>query len=376
MKKIFYLSVLFIVASIITMAADNNELVKKFSVSKGGTLDIYRNAGGDVRIDTWDKNEVLVKTRGVDDEDDNTIKAYTKGNTVKIEDGNSWESGVDLFITIPSNFNVKCYTASGDIHIKTKIEGTVSLKTMAGEIDVNDIKGNTYLKSQGGDIRTKDIDGDVDINTMGGEIRAGVIKSSSPNINTMGGDIQIKEISGNGKIETLGGCIYLNKISGNSDVKTSGGDIEIQEAYGEISFTTFGGNISSKIASGSMEFSTSAGDLLLGKITGTVKAVTQSGNIYLELIPKNGGSSVSSSYGDIEFKIPADAKVEIDARINSFQGHMEEDNGIISDFKAEDSGNDKRSPNIKRTYILNGGGDRIKLKTTGESIRIKKITRN
>ncbi|HEY5615448.1 MAG TPA: DUF4097 family beta strand repeat-containing protein, partial [Bacteroidota bacterium] len=121
---------------------------------------------------------------------------------------------------------------------------------------------------------------------------------------------------------------------------------------------------------------TSGGDIILENITGSIDAKTSGGDIRAELIPSGKGSSeLVSAGGDIKLYIPENAKATIEAiiRVDSRWGRSRSRRDkyeVKSDFKSDtyDDGED----DIRATYILNGGGERITLETVNSNIEIRK----
>jgi len=355
---------------------DLDERTKSFPVTKGGTLVVSIDPG-EIEITTWDKNEVQILARGIDEEDIDNLQTRISGNkvTVKYDSRWGWSQNVNLIISAPKDFNYELNTSSGSISFIGRVTGLMDLVTMSGEVKLNDVKGDVYVKTYGGEIRTGNLNGKIDLSTQGGEIIVGNIITGPSNIETMGGDIRLRDVGGDLKMKTYGGDIEIGNIGGNANVTTYGGDIKVDKVGGDATLDTYGGDIRLRGATGSIDVSTAGGDITLFNITGRVDAKTSAGDIYVELNPSGKGRSrIETAMGNIELVIPKESKVSIEAEI-TVQGYgrnREENFKINSDFKETTYDSDRRNREIFATYEINGGGEKIYLKTVNSDIDIKK----
>ena len=145
------------------------------------------------------------------------------------------------------------------------------------------------------------------------------------NLKTSGGSIELSDLNGKVNAYTSGGSITLGKIVGDVDVKTSGGSIKVEEVVGNISGHTSGGSIRVKMSQQPTE------DSRLTTSGGSITAYLIS-SIAVDLEAKTSGGSVSSDF-DVNGKL--------------------------------------KSKKLKGT--INGGGPEMYLKTSGGSVRIKKL---
>jgi hypothetical protein len=355
---------------------EDGQKEKTFTVTKGGTLSV--NVGiGDLKIHTWDKNEVYVRVRG-DEDDDKLSKIHIRQreNTVYVEYEQEWGNSGDLVfeISIPVQFNVSLETSGGDIRIDGSVTGTVKGETSGGNIRTAAVKGNVNLETSGGDITTEDIDGDLTLNTSGGDIRVGKVTGMT-DVHTSGGEISVESSGKSVVAETAGGNVSFGDINGDANVSTAGGDITVEKISGGAKLKTAGGNISVAGANGKVYAKTAGGDVSLEHIVGSVDVKTSAGNLYVELTPAGTSqSTLSTSVGDATLYIPSDAKAVINARVRVqgwWRGSDEEDY-IYSDYKEDTFEKSGREKEIRAMYTLNGGGQQISIQTTMGSIHIVK----
>lgn len=349
---------------------------QSFKVSKGGNLDVSVNSGN-IKILTWDKNEVLVDARGVYDEDAENVKITQTGNTIRVNYNEGWGSSDEVVfeISVPAQFNVNMRTASGDLEVRGSLKGELKGTTSGGDIKLGNIGGRVDVSTSGGDIWAGNVEASAVLNTSGGDIRLGNITGEAE-IKTMGGDIIIQDVGRRLNAKTYGGDIKLGNIGGDAEVSTYGGTISIKNVSGSAKISTAGGDIMLEGASGTVKAKTAGGDLHLHRISGSVDASTSSGDAIVELLPAGKGSSrISSANGSITLSVPENAKASITAKIRLRGNWGDSDEGyqIRSDFKATSQNKENNGKNISAQYLLNGGGEVITLETTNSEIIIKKL---
>jgi DUF4097 and DUF4098 domain-containing protein YvlB len=228
---------------------------KSFPIESGKTLKVDVSTG-DIKVTSWDKEEVFVKIYGNKraeekvnfsfNSDENEVNIYGK------REGGwfNWFSGnirLKLEIFVPSKFNIKMKTSGGDMYL-SKIVGDIKLSTSGGDLSVKESAGNMHVTTSGGDITLNSVKGKFQLTTSGGDIKA--VKFEGPfKASTSGGDIELK--SSNSKIEasTSGGDIKLEYSGENQGIQlsTSGGDIDVfvpADFNAKADLKTSGGDIS------------------------------------------------------------------------------------------------------------------------------------
>jgi len=366
----------FLVISIIfcsSVSAGTSDRTKIFKVSPGGELSLSVNSG-EIRLNTWDKNEVQVTVRGLYDENTSDLKIAQEQNNVRVRFNGGWSDPDELVFVVstPARYNLDLRTSSGDISLSGNVKGIVRAFTNGGDIKTGSIDGNTTINTQGGDITAGNISGNAEVYTSGGDILLGKI-SGTADISTMGGDVTVEEISKKVNIKTHGGDIRVGNTGGDTELFTFGGDIIVRFANGNCRLSTHGGDIKLDGAKGIVAAKTYGGDLRILNVTGAVEAVTSSGDITVELYPANSNSSkIVTQNGSILFSISEQAKAEITANVRLIgSDHEDEEVNINSEFKSKSHEQNSRS--IKDTFVLNGGGVKIQLESTNYGIKIRKL---
>jgi len=205
-------------------------------------------------------------------------------------------------------------TSGGDYHIG-KVSGRVKILSQSGEIRVGGAGAGAELKTYGGDIVVGPVTGDL--------------KAS-----TLAGDVVVESVSGSALADTNGGDIRIDRVGGNLDVRTSGGDIRVQHV---------GGGVRAASAGGEIRIGLSACDA------------------------KSGGVTIRNDGGDVTLALPADCKAEVELVVT---GADEDETAVRSDFP--ESMLSKRNGVQRSTLTLNGGGEKIMVRTTSGTIRLRR----
>ncbi|MBM4176021.1 MAG: DUF4097 domain-containing protein [Ignavibacteria bacterium] len=233
------------------------ELIKEKTLQTQEGKNLYLStASGDVRINSWDRNEVQVKIYGNDRARDKMKFAIEEsGEGIKVEGKSSTSSWLSFWkstrvryeIVIPKKYNSKASTSGGDISLDN-LDGAVKFSTSGGDIRVQNVSGRVDASTSGGDIRLMSISGPIKCSTSGGDIS---IKESKGDVSTStsGGDISLQCADGKIGASTSGGDIRVDYSGSNQGIKlkTSGGDISLKVDYdfaGNVDLSSLGGDVS------------------------------------------------------------------------------------------------------------------------------------
>ncbi len=344
------------------------QVTKSFSVKKGETLSV--KVVGEVLIKTSGKDEVIVKTSGIETEDLEKleISQIEKGVSVVFTPKSNSNSNTKFEIQIPEQFNVNIKTAGGEIACVGLLKGNFEAKTAGGNISVSNIEGELQLKTAGGGINTGDITGSASLSTAGGDIKIGNV-SGKAELVTAGGDVETKDVSKSLTVKTAGGSISLGNIGENLKASTSGGNIKLLSSAGDAVLSTSGGDITVHNSKGNITLSTSGGNIEIKKAEAAVTAHSSAGEIEVAFIsePKQE-SKLSADAGNVKLKFGDKARATVEV-INN--GHSKY-NG--ADVKSEFGGPTQNSKDSKHsTYQINGGGKSISVKANLGNVKILKL---
>jgi len=368
MKKEWVLSTIGMLTLALQTFAAGGAPTKSFTVSKGGTLEVSVSQG-DIRILPWDRNEVLVKVPGSDEEDMEDFRIVQDGNNVVVR-GDS--NVVRLEVNVPSQFNLDLHTSGGEIEIRGPMTGELKGSTSGGDINLSDAGPVVDFRTSGGNVVASKILGDASLQTSGGDLE---VQNVSGNLDavTQGGNVTIGNVDKTLKVRSGGGNIEIGNVGGPASISTGGGELIVGKVSGNVDLSTGGGSIQLNGGTGTITARTGGGDITLKAISGAVQAKTGGGDVVADLIPK-GASRLISAGGDIELSIPDNSKITIDAviRIRGRWSDAIEESDIVSDFKAANYTKDSNAKEIRGQYVLNGGGENIYLETVNGSIEIRK----
>ncbi|MCP5047783.1 MAG: DUF4097 family beta strand repeat protein [bacterium] len=292
------------------LQADTEEVIKKsFNVKQGGTLELESDLGS-----------VHVSESGGDTLTVEVIKKVGTSNEDKAQ------RVFDDFV-LDFEHNGGDLRIEGDFKRNNSVFSWVSGKRLKVRYNITVPKRyNLQMHTKGGSISVSEIEGDVKAKTSGGSLTFDYVKGTVRG-RTSGGSIKLEGCSGNADVNTSGGSIRIGKVKGEVKAHTSGGSIRVQEVMGTINASTSGGSVSATISK---------------QPTADCKLTTSGGSVTVHLAEG--------------------IKVDVDAKTSGGRVH--------TDFPVTVKGElSKRKLHAK----INGGGPELYLKTSGGSIRIKKI---
>ncbi|AOS43693.1 hypothetical protein Verru16b_00746 [Lacunisphaera limnophila] len=182
-------------------------------------------------------------------------------------------------------------------------------------------------------------------------------------LNTSGGDIAVASVQGDVRARTSGGNLAFERIDGDIDAGTSGGDITIKEGTARAKLHTSGGNITVDRAGGPTEVSTSGGDITLRSVARLISASTSGGDVRAVITePLTQDTELGTSGGDVEVSVQKNAGFHLDA---STSGGDVKASGLT--ITLEQGGSGKH----KLVGAVNGGGPRLKLRSSGGDIVVR-----
>lgn len=376
----------------VALQAATDDIEREFDVSPGGTVTLQSDAGA-IDVNTWDENRVRVRVRNPRGFD---VEIEQRGNTVSIVADSERSffriggSNIGFTLDVPREFNLELDTGGGHIEV-ADLTGNVDADTSGGHIEIGNItRGRVRADTSGGHITVLNVEGDVEVDTSGGRISVGDV-TGNVDADTSGGRISIGNVGGDVLADTSGGNIEVGTGGGRVELDTSGGSIRAGWALGPLSADTSGGNIylagsATRVeadtsggnieiegSGGPIDADTSGGNIMIRGATGPVRADTAGGRIDVDLGSVTGsiGGAVDleTAGGDVTVRIPAQLGVTINANLEvSRRGRG--DYRIITDFPLTIQEDDD---SIVARGEVNGGGDRISLRTRNSDIYIVRI---
>jgi len=216
------------------------------------------------------------------------------------------------------------------------------------------------LTSDGTDAKlTGETDGWHVFNWPNVRVRIRVPEAYSLDLKTGGGGIEIDDLGGSVRAKTSGGSIQVDGAVGLVDLNTSGGEIEAENIEGDLIARTSGGRVHVSDVTGSIEVRTSGGRIEVLDVGGPVAARTSGGPVEVRFNGAPAGH-IQTSGGSIEVEFAEGYGMFLDARTSGGRVRLDEEFVL--------RGNMERS---RAELEVNGGGERLELRTSGGNIRIR-----
>lgn len=211
MKTILAFTVLSVFFS---SSPDSERVVEKAKQIKAGqTLNLDFKFANEIKISTWNKQEVFVKaTVNINDNKDNedfyfevndangVLEIASEIKEMKEKSKGNFNTDLNFEVKIPNNIKLDLNTISGDI-VTTGFDKQMNLNTISGFIDI------TYPASGKANIKAKTISGEIYTNhemDLGEEDTKHSIVGQKVDAKLNGGGEQID-------LKTISGNIYLRK---------------------------------------------------------------------------------------------------------------------------------------------------------------------
>jgi DUF4097 and DUF4098 domain-containing protein YvlB len=219
----------------------------------------------------------------------------------------------------------------------------------------------------GGDVVRGDVAGDF-LSTSGGDYRVGKV-SGKVKILTHSGEIRVGGAGAGADLQTYGGDIVVGPVTGDLKASTQAGDIVGQTVSGSVLADTNGGDVRFEKVGGNLDVRTSGGDIRVPRVGGAVRAASAGGEIRIGLAACDlkGSVTIRNDGGDVALALPAECKADVELVVTG----DEDESAIHSDF---DLVTTKRAGAQRATATLNGGGEKIVVRTTSGTIRLRKGT--
>lgn len=256
------------------------------------------------------------------------------------------------------------------------IQGTGEFSGDNGDITVSGIKAGGIVIINGRVVTPGDYSGEP------AQITLNVPYRQDLELRTRGGNITIDRLQGQFNARTSGGNIEADDVDGSVEARTSGGEIRLQHASGSVVATTSGGSIQLGSVSGEIESRSSGGNIRIGEAGGTLEARTSGGYIAVDSARRavraraSGGSvevgmadqphmrsELRAAGGNVTVYLRDDLQLDLSA--NTTGGR------ITSDFADLAPENSPGRATVEGPF--NGGGPDLVVRTTGGSIRIRRL---
>jgi DUF4097 and DUF4098 domain-containing protein YvlB len=379
---------------------------KSFSVSGPAVLDV-REPFGKVDIQTGAGNQIVVKAHktafGFNQQDAENELASLKlvmnqeGNklTLSREDTadqglviNSKPKPVDYTIIVPVETTVTVKADMGEIHLKGTT-GKADLQTSFGLIDVSGIQGGLAVTSNNGAVHAKSISAGkntIDLHSGFGEILLADSSAGDVTVKSDNGRITLTNVEGSGVVNissSFGSIDYQNGKGQSLVVKSNNGGLSLTGLTvqkGVSASSDFGAITLKQVAAGSYDVSSKNGNVTLEGASGPIKAdsdfgrisisqatratldvQTKNGNILFDGSLGDGPHSITTDFGAVTVRLPAEAALNVDLKTNL--------GSINSDFDIAMNGSVKDKNWVGK---IGSGGPALAVQSNNGNITIEK----
>lgn len=296
-------------------------------LNRFGNVDIIKEEVQDIEVkakirishnnkeyaDEFSKSAVIITEAGNKLE----IKSKSLGNSSeRNEVGNL---SISYVIKVPKDIDVDIDNSFGDVYIDNtgnlaKINnkhGSVTVKSINGDLTVENSFGSTKVSSISGSVRidskhggvnAKDIKQSLIVNNSFGEVTVENIGGNTEITNSHN-TIEAKKVKGNLKIDSQFSRVYAADIEGNLDAKGNNGNMALSDIQGNLDVSNRFGNINVKKANKIVRIMSRNGTVEFE----TTKAVEQEldiqnefGNISISIPSNQGGNfDINTSFGKL-----------------------------------------------------------------------------
>jgi len=187
---------------------------------------------GSIRIVGWDRNEVHI--------------TGTLGSGVEGLDVSSDDDEVDIEVEYPDRNKGRLKDGEANLEISVPTGSDVSIETVKGTIDIENVDGELELETVHGDITVIGSASLVEAETVSGDIR---ISGSSTEVeaDSVSGTVIVTGATGNIVIATMNGVIEVDATDADSvSLESMSGSIEFRgdlTADGDLSVEAFSSNV-------------------------------------------------------------------------------------------------------------------------------------
>jgi lia operon protein LiaG len=275
---------------------------KSIVLEPGSTISV-NNVSGDILIQGWEKDKVLITSiKRVKARDRKQAEQWAKKVDIIIEKSNQ-----NLFIegkrpkewteslgSLLKGIFEKKPSVSIDFEIYTPSEVELEISSVSGDIFVDDIIGDVLVDVVSGDVEISEIGADVSIDIVSGDLI----------LENIAGDLDIDAVSGDADVRSIGGDLHVDVTSGDITGDDVIGDLTVDGTSGDVTFREVHGDVHIDVTSGDIYVLQKAGDLWID---------TSSGDVTVETITELAGRYVvETSSGQISFRIPSSASSSVE----------------------------------------------------------------
>lgn len=173
----------------------DDRLHESYSINEGGYFSVS-NVNGDIRLESWDKDEVDIEVRESGrGGDEIEIEILVESDRIEIITryprrwNNRNRSRAHYVIKVPRKLEINARTVNGHVEV-SGIDGRVEAKSTNGDVLVSKIIGEIRASTTNGNIEIIDVTGDIIAGTVNQSIEIRDVVSSRIRATTTNGSIR------------------------------------------------------------------------------------------------------------------------------------------------------------------------------------------
>ena len=82
-------------------------------------------------------------------------------------------------------------SASADLQVTGEVDGDISVKSASGDIELPRVRGHVEVKGVSGDLRAESIDGSITVTVVSGDVRIDSLREGTVSVRSVSGDIAL-----------------------------------------------------------------------------------------------------------------------------------------------------------------------------------------
>ena len=255
---------------------------------------------------------------------------------------------VNMDVVVPRKTTLTTRTERGDITVSDMMTDVV-VSTRKGDLEINDTAGNVNVDTNGGDVKITDTKGDVKVAGRGSDIEV---------VNATGGLVVDGEFFGSIRADKIAKGVRF--VSQHTDLTLTQLGGHFEKGSGNLEITDAPGNLTSRTKNASVSLENVTGKIVLDNTNGSVEVRFSN--------PPKEDVTINNVRASVTLLLPAGSNFEIQADCHSCDINSEFSGGTLNHSKTE-----KGDSHLEGKYGA-GRGPKIILKTTYDSIEIRKTT--
>lgn len=325
---------------------------------------LIQNGRGDITVRSSPENQIEVSGKksahGWNEESAQRIAEKVTAEIV--QNGDSYE-------VRPAGSNSGDSRVSLDLEVTVPEKSLLTIKTERGDITVSDMSADLNIMDMKGDVEVRGNNGDVSVDVRKGDVK---ISDAKGNLKISGKGGQIEATSATGTLTVDGdfyGPIRADKIAKGVRYVSSHTDLTLSQLAGHMELGS--GNLEILDAPGNLTVRTRENNVSIENAGGKLKVENRNGNIELRFAapPKEDIEVLNSSSG-ISVSLPGNSSFDLQADCEKCDIDSEFSGGGLQGNAGADSAD---SHHLAGKYG-NGRGPKITLKTSYESINLRRTT--